>query len=67
MDENYVDENYPWIVILLAAAFAVLYTLHASNKKPPGQLVFGRDIIVPIEHVSNWRLIYQHKQIITSK
>ena len=33
-----------------------------SDKKSPGQLVFGRDMILPINHISHWRYIRQRKQ-----
>ena len=45
--------------ILAAEYFSICYTFHTTNKKSPGQLVFGEKIIVPIEHVANWGLIYQ--------
>ena len=31
-------------------------------KKSPSQLVFGRDMILPINNLANWRFIHQHKQ-----
>ena len=35
---------------------------HTNKVKSPGQLVFGQDMILPINHVPDWRYIRQHKQ-----
>ena len=59
MDKHYVEEDDLWKSILAALVFAVRSTFHTTNKKSPGQLVFGRYIFVPIDHVANWRLLYQ--------
>ena len=48
--------------ILVAAAFAVRSTYQTTKGKSPGQLVFGRDMILPINHLADWRYIRQHKQ-----
>ena len=67
LDNNYVDEDDPWKGILVTSAFNILCSFHTTNKKPPVQLVFGIDMILPIEHLSNWRLLYQRKQILINK
>ena len=54
--ETYVDDTDPWMGILAAAAFAVLSTYHRTKQKFPGQLVFFQDMILPINHVADWRL-----------
>ena len=48
--------------ILAAAAFAVRSTYHMTKGKSPGQLVFARDMILPINHVADWKYIRQRKQ-----
>ena len=48
--------------ILVAAALKVLYTYHQTKGKSPGQLVFGQDTILPINHMANWIYIRQLKQ-----
>ena len=48
--------------ILAALAFAVQSIYHKNKDKSPGQLVFGRDMILPINHVAYWRYIRQRKQ-----
>ena len=48
--------------ILAAEAFEVRSTHHRTQGKSPGQLVFGRDMILTINHVADWSYIYQRKQ-----
>jgi len=62
LQENYLDEDDPWAGILAATAFAVRSTYHTTLKATPGQLVFGRDLILNIKHVADWEAIKQQKQ-----
>ncbi len=62
LEEQYLDEDDPWKGILSATAFAVRSTYHTTLKKSPGQLVFGRDMILNIKHTANWEYIRQQKQ-----
>ena len=62
LQETYVDDADPWMGILAAASFAVRSTYHRKKGKIPVQLVFGRDIILPINHVTDRRYIRYHKQ-----
>ena len=55
------------MTILAAAAFAVQSTYHRTKEKSPGQLVFGRDMILPINHAADWRYIRQRKQMQINK
>ena len=50
------------MVILASAAFTVKSTYQRNKQKILGQLVFGRDMILPINHLANWRFICQRKQ-----
>ena len=56
------EDDDPWKGILSAVAFAVRSTLHSTLKKTPGQLVFGRDMILNIQHQADWEYIKQKKQ-----
>ena len=62
LHDTYVDNADPWMGILAALAFAVRSMNHQTNQKRPSQLVFGQDMILPINHMANWRFIRQHKQ-----
>ena len=53
--------------ILAAAAFAVHSMYHRTKGKIPDQLVFGRDMIPPIDHIADWSYIRQRKQAQTNK
>ena len=50
------------MVILASAPFAVRYMYHTTKSKIPGQLVFGQDMILPINHVVDWRCVHQRRQ-----
>ena len=61
IQETYIDDDDPWMGILAIAAFAVRSTYHIIKNKSPNQLVFGRDMMLPINHVVDWRFIRQKK------
>ena len=67
LQDNYLDEKNPWKGILSATAFAVRSTFHTTLQSTPGQLVFGRDMILNIKHTANWEYIKQRKQQIINK
>ena len=50
----YFDENDPWLGVLISAIFFIQETYHVTMKKSPGQLIFGRNMILPIIHISYW-------------
>ena len=62
LENNYLDETDPWKGILSATAFAIRTTYHTTLKKSPGQLVFGRDMILNVKHIANWEVIRAQKQ-----
>ena len=47
---------------LTACAYALRSTYHTTLKASPGQLVFGRDMLLPIKFKADWALITQRKQ-----
>jgi transposase InsO family protein len=67
LENNYLDEEDPWKGILSATAFAVRSTFHTTLHQSPGQLVFGRDMILNIKHTANWEYIKQRKQKLIDK
>ena len=50
ISQTYVDKNDPWVGILAAAAFAIFSTTNGQKGYSPGQLIFGRDMILTIKH-----------------
>ena len=54
ISQTYIDEDDPWLGILAAAAFVILSTTNRIKAYSPGQLIFGNDIILPIQHTVDW-------------
>ena len=67
LESNYLDEKDPWKGILSATAFAVRSTFHTTLKNTPGQIVFGRDMILNVKHEANWEFIREQKQRIIQR
>ena len=61
LQETYVDDADPWMGILAAEAF-VVQSMYHSTKNITGQLVFGIDMTLPINHAADFRYIHKHKQ-----
>ena len=66
LEHNCPDEDDPWKGNLCVTASAVRATL-ATLQDLPAQLVFGRDMILNINHVANWEHIEQRKQALINK
>jgi hypothetical protein len=47
---------------LSPAAYAIRSTCHTTLKSTPGQLVFGRDTVLPITFMADWGAIEQQRQ-----
>jgi putative transposase len=62
LEERELDENNPWAEFLSAVAFAIRSTYHTTLEATPAQLVFGRDMILPISTQANWARIQQKRQ-----
>ena len=67
LESNYLDDSNPWKGVLSATAFAVRSTYHTTLQNTPGQLVFGRDMILNVKHEANWEYIRARKQKIIEK
>jgi hypothetical protein len=66
-DKPYYDPDDPWGEILVAKAFVLRSTYHMTLQAMPGQLVFGRDMVLNVQHLTDWTAIKAHKQQIISK
>ena len=53
--------------IFAAIAFGIRSTIHTTTKATPMQLVFGRDSIMNIQHLADWRYIATEKQKLINK
>ena len=67
LENNYLDEKDPWLGILSATTFVIHSTYHTTTQASPGQLVFGRDMILNIKHIANWKAIKDRKTKIIQK
>ena len=54
VQQTYVDENDPWTGILDAGAFVIRLTTSRQKGYSPGQLVFFRNMILPIKYRVDW-------------
>ena len=59
LDFNVVDT---WPNILASVAFAIRSTHHSTLGASPAQLVFGRDMVLPLQFVAEWEYIRTRKQ-----
>jgi len=66
-DDPYYNPDDPWGGILSAAAFAMPATYHTTLQATPGQLVFGRDMILNTPYVADWTAIKARKQELIRK
>lgn len=67
LEEQTLDPKDPWKGYLSSVAFAIRATPHTTLGASPSQLVFGRDMILPIQYRANWERIRQQKQNIINK
>jgi hypothetical protein len=66
-DKPYYDPDDPWGGILVAVAFALRSTYHMTLQATPGQLIFGRDMVLNVQHLTDWTAIKACKQQIICK
>jgi transposase InsO family protein len=62
IDGRELDEKDPWGPFLSSTAYAIRSTSHTTLKATPGQLVFGRDMALPIKFMAEWGAIEQQRQ-----
>jgi hypothetical protein len=52
----------PWGGILAAIAFVLRFTYHMTLQGMPGQLILGRDMVLNVQHLTDWTAIKACKQ-----
>ena len=62
LEKRELDEKEPFEPFLTATAYAIRSTYHTTLRATPGQLVFGRDMILPVQFKANWASIALRKQ-----
>jgi hypothetical protein len=61
-DKPYYDMDDPWEGILMAIAFVLRSMYHTTLQAMPGQLIFGRDMVLNVQHLTDWTAIKTRKQ-----
>jgi hypothetical protein len=61
-DTPYYDLDDPWGGILMAIAFDLRSMYHMTLQAMPGQLIFGRDMVLNVQHLTDWTAIKARKQ-----
>ena len=67
LQNNDLDEDDPWSGILAATDFVAQSTYHTTLQAKPGQLIFGRDMILNNPLIAHWEAIRLRKQNIIDK
>ena len=62
IENRELDEQNPWDEFLSSAAFAIRSTHHTTLGASPAQLVFNRDMFLPIQYVADWARIRLKRQ-----
>jgi hypothetical protein len=65
--ETKMDTEDPWTDILSSTAFAIWATCHGTLEATPGQLVFNRDMVLPVRFNADWAYISQKRLRQTQK
>ena len=67
LQNNYLDEDEPWSVILAAKSFAVQSKYHITVQTTPGHMIFGRDVIINTPFIVDLGSISLRKQKLIDK
>ena len=62
LEDATLNKEDPWAVYLASVAWAIRSTQHTVLEATPGQLVFGRDMVLPIQFQADWACIKLRKQ-----
>ena len=62
LKEKIFDSWKPWSKILASVAYAIRCSYHSTLLATPGQLVFGRDMLLNIGFEPNYEQVWARKQ-----
>jgi hypothetical protein len=62
LEERALDDVDPWGPFLSATAYAIRSTVHTTLAASPAQLVFGRDMFLPVKFKADWAAIKLRRQ-----
>ena len=58
LEEMELNEKDPWSEFLSSCAFAIRSTYHTTLEATPAQVVFGRDMLLPITWKADWEKLH---------
>ena len=67
IENRELDEQNPWDEFLQSAAFAIRSTHHTTLGASPAQLVFNRDMFLPVQFMADWTQIRIKRQKLIHK
>ena len=67
IDNLQLSTEDPWTEVLDIITYAICSTYHTTLQDTPDQLVFGRDMIYPLQYISEWDIIRKRKQALIDK
>ena len=56
----------PFAGVIAAIGYAIRSTWHTTLRATPGQIVFGRDMVLNIRHIADWHAMSQRRQLVAS-
>ena len=62
LENKQLDSRAPWTRFLSASAFAIRSTFHTTLGTTPAQLIYHRDMLLPIQFNYNWAEIRMRRQ-----
>ena len=62
LDNADVNEEDLWSEFISSTCYAIRTTYHTTLGASPAELVFGRNMILPVQYKADWRLITERKQ-----
>ena len=67
LEEEELDKKQPFEPFLAAAAYAIRSTYHTTLEATPAELVFGRNMLLPVQFKADWDAIRQRRQALINK
>lgn len=67
LNKTKVPEDRPFDSFVVAASWDIRSSYHSNLKVTPGQLVFGRDMLLNLKFKADWASILLRKQTLIDK
>lgn len=67
LESRELNEDDPWTEFLSAAAFAIRSTYHTTLEATLAQLVFNRDMILPVQFRTDWTRLKNNGQTVMNR